>query len=329
MPRVTQRADPAGAGAATQPVLDGMPRRLLPATPTRLGTWLDCPRRYQYVYLDKRPGGGAWAHQSYGTSIHNALREWFTLPPGERTPAAGAALVRRGWIGGGYRDDAQRDRWREQAAGMVADYLAEVDPHTEPRGLERTVATTTPVLALSGRIDRLDSRPAAGGEELVVVDYKTGRRVPSEDDVCGSSALAVYAVAAARTLRRPCTRVELHHLPSGAVIGWRHSPEALARHLARLDDVGREAAAAEAAWRADGAPLAASTGPLCGWCDHRRWCPEGQRAAPARASWEGLAAWEEGEAAVDALPEEDAVAADDARAAADAPTAEGLPADRD
>lgn len=271
-----------------------MPQRLLPATPTRLGTWLDCPRRYQYVYLDKRPSGGAWAHQSYGTSIHNALREWFTLPPAERTPAAGAALVRRGWIGEGYRDDAQRDRWREQAARMVEDYLAEVDADAEPRGLERTVATTTPVLALSGRVDRLDSRPAAGGgEELVVVDYKTGRRVPTPDDVRGSAALAVYAVAAARTLRRPCTRVELHHLPSGAVVAWRHSPEALARHLARLDDIGREAAAAEAAWRADGADLPAATGPLCGWCDHRRWCPEGQRAAPGRASWEGLAAWED------------------------------------
>src|SRR3712207_7167102 len=55
------------------------------------------------------------------------------------------------------------------------------------------------------------------GDELVVVDYKTGRSVSTDDEARGSPALAAYVLGVRRTLRRPCRRVELHHLPSGTV----------------------------------------------------------------------------------------------------------------
>ncbi len=35
--------------------LEGMPRRLFACTPSRLQTWLDCPRRYRMTYVE-RPG---------------------------------------------------------------------------------------------------------------------------------------------------------------------------------------------------------------------------------------------------------------------------------
>src|SRR3712207_8282347 len=58
------------------------------------------------------------------------------------------------------------------AAGWLTDYLTGLDPADEPVGAERQVAATTERLALSGRVDRIDQR----GDELVVVDYKTGDR---------------------------------------------------------------------------------------------------------------------------------------------------------
>ena len=86
---------------------------------------------------------------------------------------------------------------------MVEGYVARLDPADEPVGIERTVATRTDMIVLSGRIDRLDARPTEAGTELVVVDYKTGRHLLTVDDVRGSLALALYALAAARVLRRP------------------------------------------------------------------------------------------------------------------------------
>ena len=269
---------------------EGMPRRLYTCTPTRLATWLDCPRRYRMTYLDRPspPKGPPWGHNSVGASVHNALAGWWRLPLAQRTVAAAGTLLDRGWINEGFADETQSVRQRERARGMVEGYVAALDPADEPLGVERTVATRTDVIAVSGRIDRLDAREG----ELVVVDYKTGRHVLTVDDARSSMALAIYAIAAARVLRRPCHRVELHHLPTGEVIAWSHTDEALARHLRRAEGIAEECAAADE--RAQEGPVDAvfppSPSPSCGWCDYLRHCPEGQTAAIRRRPWDGLAA---------------------------------------
>ena len=276
---------------------EGMPRRLYPCTPTRLSTWLDCPRRYRMTYLDRPapPKGPPWAHNSLGASVHNALAGWWRLPRSERTPAAAGRLLTDGWINEGYGDQAQSDACRDWARGIVEQYTAGLDPAAEPAGVERTVATRTKVIALSGRIDRLDRRPAGPGlaTELAVVDYKTGRRPLTTEDARSSLALALYALAAGRVLRQPCYRVELHQVTRGTVIGWTHTPESLQRHLSRAEDIAEECAAADASYRAGPAALdrvfPPQTGPACGWCDFRAHCPEGQAAADQRRPWDGLA----------------------------------------
>ena len=295
---------------------EGMPRRLYSCTPTRLSAWLDCPRRYRMSYLDRPPPpkGPPWAHNSLGASIHNALAGWWRLPLPQRTVAAAGTLVDRGWIDEGFADETQSVRQRERAIAMVEAYVTGLDPADEPLGVERTVATRTDKIAVSGRIDRLDARPAeppasagttgsAGttvsadpATELVVVDYKTGRHLLTVDDARSSMALALYALAAGRALRRPCYRVELHHLPSGEVLAWSHTDQSLARHLSRAEDIAEECAAADERMRA-GLPAGACDevfpprpGPSCGWCDYRRHCPEGAAAAVARRPWDGLSA---------------------------------------
>jgi hypothetical protein len=279
---------------------EGMPRRLYSCTPTRLATWLDCPRRYRMSYLDRPapPKGPPWAHNSVGASVHNALAGWWRLPLSRRTPAAAGALVTQGWIGEGFAGDAQSASYRDWARSLVEEYVGGLDPADEPVGVERTVATRTDKIAVSGRIDRLDARPyadGAEGTELVVVDYKTGRHVLSVDDARSSLALAIYALAASRALRRDCRRVELHHLPSGKVLAWEHTDESLSRHLRRAEDIAAECADADERMRA---PLAREqydevfpprTGPACGWCDYLRNCPEGRAAAAPHRPWDALA----------------------------------------
>jgi RecB family exonuclease len=277
---------------------DGMPRRLYSCTPTRLATWLDCPRRYRMSYLDRPvpPKGPPWAHNSLGASVHNALAGWWRLPLARRTPDAAGALLMRGWIDEGFADDDQSGRYRQWARQMVEGYVATLDPADEPVGVERTVATRTDLIAVSGRIDRLDSRTSAsGGTELVVVDYKTGRHVLTVDDARSSLALALYAIAAARSLRRDCTRVELHHLPTGAVIAWEHTADSLTRHLRRAEDIAAECADADDKMRAGLTPdswdgvFPPRPSPACGWCDFLRHCEQGRAAAVRHRPWDGLA----------------------------------------
>ena len=248
------------------------------------------------TYLDRPvpPKGPPWAHNSLGASVHNALAGWWRLPLRQRTVTAAGALVDRGWIDEGFADETQSVRQRERAIAMVEAYVAQLDPADEPLGVERTVATRTDKIAVSGRIDRLDFRPEL--DAIVVVDYKTGRHVLTTDDARSSLALALYALAAGRVLRRPSYQVELHHLPTGTVIAWSHTDESLARHLSRAEGIAAECAAADEQLR-DGLPperydevFPPRPGPSCGWCDYRRHCPEGAAAAIPRRPWDGIAA---------------------------------------
>src|ERR1039457_3188395 len=302
--------------------LAGMPQRLYRCTPTRLAAWLDCPRRYRMTYLD-RPAprkGPPWAHNSLGASVHNALAGWWRLPLAGRTVTAAGDLLERGWIEEGFADQAQSTAVRGRARRMVERYVAGLDPGRDPVGVERTVATRTDRIAVSGRIDRLDERPEDGGPEdggpedggpeaggpaLVVVDYKTGRRPLTAGGARASMPLALYAMAAAPVLRRPCRRVELHHLPTGEVHAWEHTDATLARHLGRAEDIAAECADADERFAAAQAGTATgssggpdedfppSPGPGCGWCDFRGSCPEGRAAAEARRPWDGLGSADE------------------------------------
>src|SRR5206468_8366137 len=109
---------------------EGMPRRLYTCTPTRLSSWLDCPRRYRMSYLDRPPPpkGPPWAHNSLGATVHNALAGWWRLPLAQRTVAAAGNLVDRGWINEGFADETQSVRQRERAIAMVEGYVAGLDP---------------------------------------------------------------------------------------------------------------------------------------------------------------------------------------------------------
>ena len=177
---------------------------------------------------------------------------------------AAGDLLESGWLTDGFADAAQSAAHRQRCRQMVEDYVAGLDPAVEPAGVERTVATRTDLIAVSGRIDRLDDRrpgETRPGEkqpgDLVVVDYKTGRHRLTVDDARTSLALALYALAAERVLRRPCRTVELHHLPTGQVLAWEHTPESLARQLRRAEDIAAECAGRRRAVQGRGSRRAA------------------------------------------------------------------------
>ncbi|WP_346277269.1 PD-(D/E)XK nuclease family protein [Pseudonocardia sp.] len=288
--------------------------------------------RMTYLDRPSPPRGGAWAHNTLGAVVHLALRSLFDLPAADRTPRVAAALVNRHWTSEGFRDAAQAAEYRERAGEWVADYAAEwsasgasidpewsaggasidpewsaggasIDPEWSaggasmdtvaesdvgPVGLEQWVSVATDRILAEGRVDRIDRR----GTELVVVDYKTGRRTPTVEDARSSQALALYALATEHTLRRPCTQVELHHLPSREVLAWRHDRASLREHVRRAEETAADLAAASDELVAGGdaeSIFPPRPGPRCSTCHVRRNCPEGRAAAPERTSWALLA----------------------------------------
>jgi len=267
----------------------GMPERLFVCTPSKLGAYADCPRRYRYSYVDRPtpPKGAPWAHNSLGASVHTALKNWYAVPTGRRAPGALPTLLKSTWVREGYRDVEQEKATYQRALQWLETYVTGLDPQDEPLGVERVVATKTAVLAFNGRADRIDARLGADGPEAVIVDYKTGRSGLDADDARGSQALALYAFAAQRVFRRPCHRVELHHLPTGTVAVHEHTEESLARQVRRAEDTAQDIIAAEKAVAAGADPdesFPTNPGSLCSWCDFRKVCPAGLEA-PAKNPW--------------------------------------------
>ena len=265
-----------------------LPERLFVCTPSKLSAYLDCPRKYRHAYVDRPapPKGPAWAHNSIGASVHTALRNWWEVPPERRDPAAVGKLLRATWVRDGYRDEEQELAVFTRALGWLESYTRDLDPGFEPVAVERVVAAKTTVLAFSGRTDRIDRRD----DDLVIVDYKTGRAGLGNDDARGSQALALYAFAAAKTFRRSCLRVELHHLPTGTVAAHEHTAESIDRQVKRAEDTARDIMAAEREMAAGASPDAAfPTQPsaFCGWCDFRKVCPAGAEA-PSHEPWEAV-----------------------------------------
>jgi len=276
-------------GPAEQTTFAGMPTPLYTGSPSKLLAWVDCPRRYRMQYLDRpRPQARPQrAHTSVGIATHNVLRDFWDLPVSQRTPAGVAELVRSSWIDVGFRDPEQSLAWRLRVRDLVTEYLRHSDRDNQPVGIERSVSLKTDEIAVTGRIDRLDDRDG----ELVVVDYKTGRQVPTDDDARTSLPLALYAVAVARMFRRPCLRVELHHVPSGTVASHVHTEESLARKVAEAESIASDLRRADADFKDVGVEstrFAPRTSPLCSWCDFRAHCPEGQQQGPEKSDWAGL-----------------------------------------
>lgn len=276
---------------------------MIVAYPSSLDTWTDCPRRYRFAYVERRrpTHRGGWAHTTLGAAVHLALARWWHLPNEHRTPARVAAAVDEVWTDDGFADAAMSQRWRERARAMVAQYVAAENSRRsvllhlgmgEPRRVETVVSLRAHgSVALMGRPDRIDERPRAGSSELVVVDYKSGRRPPDTHDARSSRTLAIYAAAAEATLGLPATRVELHHLPTGRIIVGQHDRESRDRHVNRALAVAQDRHRAETRLAQGGRPdelFPPSPGRLCAWCDYRDACPEGRDMGPAAKPWDAV-----------------------------------------
>lgn len=274
-----------------QLALEGLPEKLVRVTPARLSTWEQCPRKYRMAYVDQPSPSraGASASSTLGAVVHNALRAFFELPAEQRTAGRAAALVRQYWRSEGFSGPEQAAAHRARAQEWVQAYVEQLEPGFAPVAVERWVSAPVGTIIAEGRVDRIDDRDG----QLVVVDYKTGRSGVRSVDAGKSLALALYALAVSHHMRRPCRRVELHHLPTGATVGWDHSEQSLADLRSKAERLAAELQAATDAFQAETtevgeAMFPARPGKRCAFCEFRQHCPEGQQAAPETAPWASL-----------------------------------------
>ncbi len=217
----------------------------LPAalSPSRMADFQSCPRRYQYGAVERRHQPATYA-TTKGRAVHAVLEALFALEGPARTPAAARARLEEataGVLSDEVRadigcDDALEARLRAEVAAALDTYFTMEDPSAvAAEGVELRLSAEVDGTPLLGILDRLDRV----GEDLTIVDYKTGKVPDRRYDfqtfanaelyaaLCEASlgerprSIRLLYVGAGRELERPVTEAVVRARREAAAAVWR------------------------------------------------------------------------------------------------------------
>ncbi|WP_082772152.1 PD-(D/E)XK nuclease family protein [Actinoplanes sp. TFC3] len=259
-------------------------------SPSRASDFKTCPLLFRFRTVDRLPEKPS-RDQVRGTLVHAVLESLFDLPASGRTPEAAAALVEPQWhrlveqepvlaelfAPAGPDEAALPDMPApaEELAGFLSGagelldgYFAVEDPQRlEPAERESLVSTLIDEqLLIRGYIDRLDVSPAG---DLRVVDYKTGGAPREAFEGRALFQLKFYALVLWRTRGVVPRVLRLLYLKDAEILDYSPEPEELERFERTL--VALSAAIERAKQDRDFRPKPSR---LCGWCNHKEFCPE-------------------------------------------------------
>jgi len=140
----------------------------------------------------------------------------------------------RAWITEGFISREHEDQRLAEGRDVMRRFFEfQESSGTTPTMVESKFGFQIKSTRVRGRWDRVDIRKAAGGEEVVIIDFKTSDvRTQKDADrrAKDSRQLEIYALAYERQYGRPPDRLELHFLgPRQVLVGSAApSPERLA-----------------------------------------------------------------------------------------------------
>jgi ATP-dependent DNA helicase UvrD/PcrA len=205
----------------------------------------------------------AHARLQYGQSMHLALKAYFDGVQAGRPPGTEAvvACFLDEFAKAKIAEEEQRRRYAQDGRDQLVRFMASLAARPAGEVLENelrfsiTIAGTT----VNGRIDRIDR---VAGEQVRVIDYKTG--IPkSQEDADESLQLSVYALAAKQKGLDPVALVFIN-LKDGTAIETTRGQKDFAETECKVREVVANLAAGEFGPR---------TGPHCKGCSYHSICP--------------------------------------------------------
>jgi RecB family exonuclease len=238
-------------------------------SPTKFATFLACPVKYRWTYVDPRgkPFLRAKSYFSFGASLHRVLQRFHDAGDvGVATAEDAVRVVESEWIGAGYESpEASRDAMA-QGKEIVARYTAgalAVPAVAKTLFVERQLRADMGEFDLIGRIDRLDEHDDG---TLEIVDYKSGRESVDEADVASDLALGCYQLLVKRKYPDHPVRATIVALRTGDSASWSMPTEEVAQFEADIVALGKQILETEfpeivPVWK-----------PLCATCDFLPLC---------------------------------------------------------
>jgi putative RecB family exonuclease len=252
---------------------------------SRLSSFEDCPRKFQYRYVLRLPSETEGIEGFMGRRVHEVLERLYRYTAEGRIPALARVLQRFAlWWDEHFdpervtivREGLDAEHYRRLGERCLTHYYR----RHYPFDADETLAVEERVLfALDGshqyRIQGFVDRVVRARDgSLEIHDYKTSARVPSQARLDADRQLALYQLGLAERYAagRP-VRLVWHYLAHDRVCTSQRSPEQLeALRRETIELIDRIRAEEEVEPR---------PGPLCRWCEFADRCPEGP-GLPAR-----------------------------------------------
>jgi len=164
-------------------------------SPTKFATFLACPYKYKWLYLDSR---GKWfvrskSCYSFGTSLHRVLQRYHDNEDiSIKSLDDAVEALDQAWIDAGYASAAEMSEALGDGKIVIQRYIRAAE-HRQKESqtifVEKQLSHSYDEFKLLGRVDRIEEYPDG---ELEVVDYKSGRETVSSEDVASDISMGCY-----------------------------------------------------------------------------------------------------------------------------------------
>ncbi|MFH1175246.1 MAG: PD-(D/E)XK nuclease family protein [bacterium] len=235
-----------------------------------LDTFLQCPLKYKFQEIDKiRAPKGKDA--IFGTAIHSALK--FYHQPGRLSPVSEKEVLNffvSNWKKELFEDEFAEQTLFSQGKQILEKYAKQNDSSKiSPIALELYFqAPMNENHSLSGKIDRIDKLEDGSFE---IIDYKTSRRLPSQENIENDLQLAIYQIGFLSQwpdFDKNPIKTSLYFLQHGIKLSSVKTSENLETTKQKVLHIIEKIEEAEKNNKFE--PI---VGPLCDWCGFQKNCP--------------------------------------------------------
>jgi RecB family exonuclease len=240
----------------------------LKLSPSALDNYRRCPQQYLFGRLwalEEGPRGTL----TFGRVVHDTIRRTLAeLRKGNKLPFEEVQRIfETEWKSAGFEDDYQENEYKKDGLEQLKVFYAAM-LGSLPEILEQEKTFELPMennVIIAGRIDQVN---ALGGNNVEIVDYKTGK--PKKDlDARRDLQLSIYALAAVEIFEWNPVRLVFHYLQNNQI-------QATTRDAKQLQDAQEIVQEVAADIRAGQFPP--KPGYLCRNCAYRPICPSHEEA---------------------------------------------------
>lgn len=238
-----------------------------------LETFTQCPKRYEYQEIDRLKVPKS-KEAIFGTLVHAALKYMFSKDPVFPTEEEVVSFFREGMAPAAINEN-EKERFTVLGEQLIRRFWKKNPPWTyNIIGLETRFemplrdATGEAVHTLAGIIDRIDALEDGSFE---IIDYKTSRKLPSQEDVNNNLQLQIYRLSALQRwpqLTPERIQLSLYFLRAG---------EKLSATRATLTPEETEQKVVETIQAIEKRTAEGVFPPrpseLCNWCGYKPFCP--------------------------------------------------------